>query len=86
MPIAALPAGFRKVLGGTLDQAHAGVGDDQLDAVQAALLEMAQEGAPARLVLLGALDDAKNLAVAVAVDRDPPPAATRYEPRRPNCA
>ena len=42
---AALPARLGKVLGGALDQAHAGIGDDQLDAAQAAFFEMAQEGA-----------------------------------------
>jgi hypothetical protein len=67
---AALPAGLGKELGGTFDQAHAGIGDDQLDAAQAAFLEMAQKAAPAGLVLLGALDDAENLAIAVGVDRD----------------
>ena len=44
---AALPARLGKELGGTLDKAHAGVGDDQLDTLQAAPLEVAQEGAPA---------------------------------------
>jgi|HubBroStandDraft_3_1064219.scaffolds.fasta_scaffold05224_2 hypothetical protein len=72
---AALPAGLGEVLRRAFDQAHAGVGDDQLDAEQAAPLEMGQEAAPAGLVLLGALDDAENLAVAVAVDRD------RYQQR-----
>jgi hypothetical protein len=56
---AALPAGFGKELGGALDQAQASLRDDQLDALQAALLEMGQEGAPAGLVLLGAFDDAE---------------------------
>lgn len=51
--------------------AHASVGDDQLDAARRALLEMAQEGAPAGgLVLVGALDDTDDLAVALGVDRD----------------
>ena len=83
---AALPARLGEVLGGTLDQAHAGIGDDQLDAAQAASLEMGQEGAPAGLVLLGALDDAEDLAVALGVDRD------RHQQRhvahlaRPACA
>jgi hypothetical protein len=67
---AALPARLGEVLGRALDQAHAGIGDDQLDAAQAAPLEMGQEGAPAGLVLLGALDDAEDLAIAVGVDRD----------------
>src|SRR4029077_9670546 len=62
---AALPARLGEVLRYALDQAHAGVGDDQLDAAQAAFLEMAQKAAPAGLVLLGALDDAEDLAVAL---------------------
>ena len=65
----ALPARLGEELGGTLDQAHTGIGDDELDAAQPAPLEMGQEGAPAGLVLLGALDDAEDLAVAVSIDR-----------------
>jgi hypothetical protein len=65
-----LPARLGEVLRRVLDQAHAGIGDDQLDAAQAASLEVGQKGAPAGLVLLGALDDAENLAIAVGVDRD----------------
>ena len=65
---AALPAGLGKELGGTLDQAHAGIRDDELDTAQAAPLEMGQEGAPAGLVLLSALDDAEYLAVAISID------------------
>ncbi len=49
---------------------HASVKHDQFNAVQAAFLEMAQKGAPPRLVLFGALDDAKDLAVAVGMERD----------------
>jgi hypothetical protein len=67
---ATLPASLREELGGALDQAHAGVGDDQLDTLQAALLEVAQKSAPTGLVLLGALDNAENLAIALAIDRD----------------
>jgi hypothetical protein len=42
----------------------------KLNPLQAASFEMCQEGAPAGLVLLGALDDAENLAIAVGIDRD----------------
>ena len=38
-----LPAGVRKELGGTLDQAHAGIGDDQVDTAQAASLRWARK-------------------------------------------
>jgi hypothetical protein len=65
-----MPAGIGKVLRGALGQARASVGDDELDAVQTTLLEMAQEGAPAGLVLLGTLDDAENLPVPIGIDRD----------------
>jgi uncharacterized protein YigA (DUF484 family) len=67
---AALPTRCREVLCGPLDQAHAGVGHDQLDAAQSATLEMGQEAAPAGLVLLGALDDTENLPVSLGIDRD----------------
>ena len=60
---AALPAGLGEVLGRALDQAQAGIGDDQLDAGEATLLEVGQEARPARLVLLGTLTDAEDLAL-----------------------
>jgi hypothetical protein len=67
---AALPARLGEVLGRAFDEAHAGIGDDQLDAAQAASLEMGQKTAPPGLVLLGALDDAENLPVPLGFDRD----------------
>jgi hypothetical protein len=57
---AALPARLGEVLRYALDHAHAGIGDDQLDTAQAATLEVGQEATPAGLVLLGALDDARE--------------------------
>src|SRR4029434_512075 len=44
--------------------------DDQPDRAQTALLEMLEEPAPARLVLLGPLADAENLPITLAVHRD----------------
>src|SRR5215471_4502035 len=67
---AALPAGIGIELGRALHQALAGIGDDELSARQPAGLEVLQEAAPARLVLLSALHDAQNLPVALRVDRD----------------
>ena len=60
---AALPAHVGEELGSAMDQTHAGVGDDQFDTLQTVLREMTQEGAPTGLVLLRALDNAKNLPV-----------------------
>jgi hypothetical protein len=67
---AALPTGLGVELRGALDQAHASVGDDQLDALQATTLQVVEESAPTGLVLLGALDDAENLPVPLGFDRD----------------
>jgi site-specific DNA recombinase len=67
---AALPAGVGEVLGRALDQAQTGVRDDQLNAGEATLLEVRQEARPAGLVLLGALADAQDLAVALGRDAD----------------
>lgn len=47
-----------------------GVGDDQLDAAQAATGELAQERGPERLCLGGADVHAESLAPAAAVDAD----------------
>src|SRR5260370_612555 len=66
---AAVRAGVGIELGGALDKPHASVRDDQLDAAEAAVLQMIEEGAPTRLVLLGALDDAEDLPVAIAIHR-----------------
>jgi hypothetical protein len=68
---AALPGGLGEELGGTLGKPQTGVRDDQPDAVEAALLEMLEERAPARLVFLGPLADAENLPiVTIHADRD----------------
>jgi hypothetical protein len=65
-----LPGGIGKELGGAFGQPHAGIGDDQPDALEAAFLEMLEEAAPARLVFLGAFADAENLPIPIAVDTD----------------
>jgi site-specific DNA recombinase len=67
---AALPARVGEVLGGAFDQAQAGVRDEQLDAGEAALLEMAKERRPALPVLLRPLADAQNLPEAFGRDPD----------------
>ena len=67
---AVLPAGLGIELSRALHQALAGIGDDKLDARQPAGLEVLQEAAPARLVLLSALHDAQDLPVTLRVDRD----------------
>ena len=64
---ASLPAGIGEELGRALGQPHAGIRDDQPDAFQAALLQMLEEARPACLVLLGALHDAEDLAIAFAL-------------------
>src|SRR5262249_37468648 len=64
---AALPSGLGEKLGGTFGKSQAGVRDDQPDPAQTALLEMLEEPAPARLVLLGPLADAENLPITLAV-------------------
>ena len=58
---AALPASVGQVLGGALHQAAAGIGNDQLHALEAAIDQVTQKRRPAGLVLLGALADAQNL-------------------------
>src|SRR6476620_3192310 len=65
---AALPLSVGQILRGTLHQASAGVGDDQLHAVEAAVDEVAQECRPPGLVLLGALADAQNLPKTLRID------------------
>jgi hypothetical protein len=57
---AALPSRLGKELGGALGQPHAGVGDDQLDAMETAALEVLEERAPACLVLFGPFADAES--------------------------
>ena len=66
---AALPGGVQHLGDGGL-QALVGVGDDQLDAAQAAPRELAQEVGPEGLGLRGADLHAEHLAPAVAVDAD----------------
>src|SRR6266699_1377334 len=61
------PSGLGEKLGGTFGKSQAGVRDDQPDPAQTALLEMLEEPAPARLVLLGPLADAENLPITLAV-------------------
>jgi len=65
---AALPLSIRQIFRSTLHQASAGVGDDELHAGKAAVDEVAQERRPARLVLLGAFADAKNLPKTLGID------------------
>jgi hypothetical protein len=57
-------------LWGALGEPQAGVGDDQPHVSEAALLEMLEEGATAGPVLLGALADAENLPIVLAVHAD----------------
>jgi len=63
------PSRIRKTLR-PLGEPQAGVGDDQPHVSEAALLEMLEEGAPAGPVLLGALADAENLPIVLAVHAD----------------
>src|SRR5580700_11721739 len=65
---AALPLSVGQILRGTFHQASAGVGDDELHAVEAAVDEVAQECRPPGLVLLGALADAQNLPKTLRID------------------
>ena len=44
---AALPKGIEQILCSALDQPAAGIGDDQLDALETTLDQMAKEGRPA---------------------------------------
>ena len=65
---AALPAGVGQILRGTLNQAAAGIGNDELHALEAAIDQVPQERRPAGLVLLGALADAQNLPKSFGID------------------
>ena len=67
---AALPAGLGIDLDQALHQPETGVRDDELDAREAAFLQVLQEGRPAGLVLLGALDDAEDLTEALLIHAD----------------
>jgi hypothetical protein len=76
---AVVPSRIQKTLR-PLGEPQAGVGDDQPHVSEAALLEMLEEGAPAGPVLLGALADAENLPIVLAV----PPIATSSDTLRTN--
>jgi hypothetical protein len=67
---AALPLRVRKQLRGSLYEAQARVRDDQLHASQAALLQVAQEPAPAFQVLFLAFGHSENLPVTISADAD----------------
>ena len=54
--------------GGVSDQTAAGIGDDELHAVEAAIDQVAQECRPALLVLLVAFADAQNLSKTFGID------------------
>ena len=59
---AALVARLRQEIRDALDKAPAGVGNNQLDALEAAVDQMAQKRGPAGFALLGALADPQDLA------------------------
>jgi hypothetical protein len=67
---AALPPGCRQVLGGALDETAAGIGDDELHALEPTVDEVAEEGRPAGAVLLRALADAEDLAITLGIHAD----------------
>ena len=67
---APLPPRVRQIIGHALDQTATGVGNDQFDALETAVDQVAQESRPARLVLLGALADAEDLTIALGCDAD----------------
>jgi hypothetical protein len=67
---ASLPGSAGQDRADRVHQAGVGVGDDQLDAGQAAGGQGAQEGEPAGAVLGGGDVDAEDLAVPVGVDAD----------------
>ena len=66
---AALPPCIGKVLSDALHQAPAGIRDDRPHTREAPVHQVAQEGRPAGLVLLGPLADAQDLPVALRVHR-----------------
>ena len=53
----------RPIESGALGQSDTGIGDDQPHAFEPRFVEMFEECAPDRLVLLGALADAENLSI-----------------------
>src|SRR6476620_4102669 len=66
---AALPSRLWQVLSRALQQAAAGIRNDQLHAREAAIDQVSQKRRPTGFVLLGALADAENLAKSFRVDR-----------------
>jgi hypothetical protein len=68
---AALPGRLGEELGRALGEPQAGIRDNQPQAGEPALLEVLEERAPARFVLLGALSDAEPaLFEPIATSRD----------------
>src|SRR5580704_7212515 len=67
MPTSCPTSRLGQMLRGALRQAAAGIGNDQLHALEAAIDELSQKRRPARLVLLGALADAENLPKALRI-------------------
>src|SRR6516165_3358459 len=67
---APLPGSFWKELRCTLGKPNAGIRGDQPDTPQPAFLEMLEELAPTRLILLRPLADAENVLVTVLVHAD----------------
>jgi catechol 2,3-dioxygenase-like lactoylglutathione lyase family enzyme len=61
------PSRLREELGGAFGKPHAGVGDDQPDALEATFFEVLEKVAPAGFVLLGTFADAENLPVTLAI-------------------
>jgi len=66
----ALPSSLGIKLSERFDKAHAGITDEESNAFQAPFLQVPQEAGPAGLVLLGAFDNAEDLAVTVLIDPD----------------
>ena len=58
-----LPGHVGKELGGALGQSDTGIGDDQPQALELPVLEMFEESALARPILLSSLADAENLLI-----------------------
>ena len=62
-----MPSRVGKELCSALGKSDAGIRGDQTNPFQATFLEMLEERAPARFVLLGTFADAKNLAIAIVI-------------------
>jgi hypothetical protein len=65
-----LPGSFWKELGGALGKPNAGIRGDQPDTRQPTFLEMLEERAPTRLILLRPLANAENLPITALVHAD----------------